>query len=181
MKNILLLVGFLIAASIYPQNAFAENHAGSSAQLTAILSDSSHVSDRRVQALENVFKKYNSPLVGEAKHYVYYADKYNIDWKLLPAIAGLESTFAHAHIEGSHNAYGWGGGRIYYVSWEQGIDRISKALSERYYARGADTVYKIGPIYAESPTWAPRVTGFVNQIEAEYTKLNAETVLAINI
>jgi hypothetical protein len=184
MKNTILLVAvILLATSLFPQNTFADNHknAGSSAQLHQHQLSTASVLDTRVVALQNIFKKYNSPLVPEAEYYVKYADKYDIDWRLLPAIAGLESGFARAHIEGSHNAYGWGRGRIYYTSWEEGIDTISKALAERYYARGADTVEKIGPIYAESPTWAVRVNNYIYQIESEYVKLNAESALALNI
>lgn len=183
MKKLLLLAVLLLTASIFPQKTFAQvsQDAGASAQLTTDFVLNTNASDKRIVALQNVFKKYNSPLVDEAAHYVYYADKYGIDWKLLPAIAGLESTFGRAYIEGTYNAYGWGSGRIYFTSWAHGIDTISKALSERYYARGADTIYEIGPIYAESPTWAIRVTILSNQIEAEYINVKAESALAINI
>ena len=124
---------------------------------------------------------FNSPLTEEAKHYVYYADLYGIDWKLLPAISGLESTFGHHHIRGTHNAYGWGSGRIYFSSWREGIQVISKSLRERYYDRGATEPYSIGPIYAESPTWAVRVSGFMNQIEQEHIKLSSQKAMAISL
>ena len=62
--------------------------------------------DSRVVALERVFTKYNSPLVPLAQTYVDTADKYGIDWKLLPAISGLESSFGIHLMPGSHNAYG---------------------------------------------------------------------------
>lgn len=184
MKYTIWLVAvFLFAASFFPQKTFAEGqlHAGSSAQLQAKPSIQTKSSDRRVLALQTVFNRYNSPLSSEAENYVKYADKYGIDWKLLPAISGLESSFGVYQLSESHNAYGWGGGHIYFTSWENGIDTISKALAQNYYARGADTVYKIGPIYAESPTWAVRVTGFMNEIEVEYSRLNAEKALALNI
>lgn len=128
-------------------------------------------SDKRVKALENVFEKYNSPLKPYAAFYVEAADKYGIDWKLLPSIAGLESSFGKRQMPGSHNSYGWGGGYIYFDSYEHGIETISESLKRRYYDRGADTVYKIAPIYAESPTWAPRVTSFMDKFESELTYL----------
>ena len=48
--------------------------------------------DMRVKALENVFESYNSPLTPHAAFYIETADKYKVDWRLLPSIAGLESS-----------------------------------------------------------------------------------------
>lgn len=127
--------------------------------------------DKRIKALENVFEKYNSPLKPYAASYVRTADKYGIDWKLLPSIAGLESSFGKRQMPGSHNSYGWGGGHIYFDSYEQGIEIINKAFKEKYAARGAVTVEQIGPIYAESKTWVPRVKNFMNKFDAELTYL----------
>ena len=132
--------------------------------------------DMRVKALENVFESYNSPLTPHAAFYIETADKYKVDWRLLPSIAGLESSFGKRQMPNSHNSYGWGGGYIYFDSYEDGIETIISSLKKRYYDRGADTVYKIAPIYAESPTWAPRVTSFMNKIEAEYARLKATTL-----
>ena len=130
--------------------------------------------DIRIRALQNVLSKYNSPLAPHAATYVTVADKYGVDWKLLPSIAGLESSFGKRQLANSHNSYGWGGGRIYFASYEEGINKILNTLKTKYYDRGADTVYKIAPIYAESPTWAPRVTKFMDQFEAEKNRLVLE-------
>lgn len=130
--------------------------------------------DSRVEALERVFEKNNSPLAPYAKDYVKCADKYGVDWRLLPAISGLESSFGQHMIQGSHNGYGWGGGHIYFSSWEEGIDHINKTLASRYYGRGAKDVWTIGPIYAESPTWAVRVDRFMSQIDNELLEVEFE-------
>jgi len=134
------------------------------------------VKDSRVMALEKVFAKYNSPLVPLAQTYVDTADKYGIDWKLLPAISGLESSFGVYLMPNSHNAYGWGGGYIYFNSWEEGIDKINATLKSNYYGRGANTVWTIGPIYAESPTWAVRVNSFMEQIAFQYSQIESKKV-----
>lgn len=84
--------------------------------------------DSRVLALERVFTKHNSPLAPFAKNYVETADKYELDWRLLPAIAGLESSFGNAQLKGSYNSYGWGGGRIYFNSVEDGIETVMYGL-----------------------------------------------------
>ena len=170
MKNFTTL---LLLITIF--SAFAGNvHAAPAAYATNVFAIQN--TDLRAKALENVFERNNSPLVPFASTYISIADKYGIDWRLLPAIAGLESSFGKRQMPNSHNSYGWGGGYIYFDSYEQGIEIVIASLKKRYYDRGADTVYKIAPIYAESPTWAPRVTIFMNQIEAEYARLETHSL-----
>ena len=165
----------LLTASIYPPKTYAaEKLAGSSAALLAINSTEIQDSDKRIVALQNIFRKHNSPLIQYAKDYVFYADKYNLDWRLLPSIAGLESYFGTYLISGTYNAYGWGGGYIYFKSWEDGIDTINKALKENYIDKGADTVEKIAPIYAESDHWSTSVNKYMNEINDEYFRLASE-------
>lgn len=179
MKKLFILIAFLLAISFTPQSYASDKISGRSAtlaQVTTRQDDSVLSKDVRVTAVQNVLKKYNSILVDEAKYYVYYADKYGIDWRLLVSISGLESYFGKHYVPGSYNAYGWGGGYIYFESWEDGIDKISYALKKNYYDKGADTVSKIGPIYAESPHWTERVTYFMSQIDDEYTRLTTLSI-----
>ena len=177
MKKILLLIAFIFAISIFPQKANAADVANSSAQLATNQVKNWYGVDTRVKALKNVFARHNSPLVDYAPAYVKYADAYGVDWKLLPSISGLESSFGVYLMPGSYNGYGWGGGLIYFQSWEDGIRTINKALRENYMDRwGATDVWSIGPIYAESPTWSVRVNSFMSEINEEYLKLSTFTL-----
>ena len=177
MKKILTIVVIIFISTIlFSTKASAYQEAQTSSAKLSLNVENLSSTDIRVKALKNVFEKYNSPLVDEASSYVALADKNGVDWKLLPAISGLESSFGKRLMPNSYNAYGWGGGHIYFDSWEQGIDTITKALSQKYYARGADTVWTIGPIYAESPTWAVRVNSFMQKIESEYVSLLRDEV-----
>lgn len=179
MKILILLVAAFLLGTSYPHLAFADSDLHSaSATLTPLLNTPTNGFDTRVVALQNVFEKYHSPLANSAQDFVLFADKYGVDWKLLPAISGLESTFAQRYVKGSYNAYGWGGGYIYFKSWEDGIATINKTLREKYMDTwGAKTVWEIGPYYAESKTWAPRVNIFLTEIEVENQKLLAKTTL----
>ncbi|HVT01159.1 MAG TPA: hypothetical protein VHE53_02895 [Patescibacteria group bacterium] len=170
MKKIIFLILLIAITFAIPQKANAMTR-NESAQLSVPTADSIPTIDMRTKALENVFKRHNSPLTVEASAYIKYADQYGVDWKLLPAISGVESSFGIALMPDSYNAYGWGGGHIYFNSWEDGIRSIDEALGENYYAKGATDVWKIGPIYAESPTWSVRVNGYMNEIEEEYERL----------
>lgn len=167
----------LLAIILSPKKVWAsENVRSASAQLLTYNAAVDNSTEVRIMAVENIFKKYNSPLTGLGRAYVTTADKYGVDWRLLPSISGLESSFGKFLMPQSYNAYGWGGGYIYFKSWEDGIDTINKTLRANYMDKwGAKDVWEIGPFYAESKTWSVRVNGFMEQIQAEYVKLSATT------
>ena len=124
----------------------------------------------RVAKLEEFLASFNSPLTNKASHFVSEADRLSLDWRLVAAIAGVESTFGKHVPGGSYNGWGWGiptGARsgIGFESWEHGITTVSEGLKKRYVDRGAITVEQIGRIYAASPRWAGNVHFFIRQID----------------
>ncbi len=146
-----------------------EPEAGSAARLTF----GQILHDERIDTLRAYLSMHNSPLAGEAPHFISEADRLGLDWKLVAAIAGTESTFGKHVPSGSYNAWGWGvptGAQsgITFGSWKQGITTVSEGLKYRYIDRGAVTVEHIGRIYAASPRWAGNVRFFLNKIE-EFT------------
>lgn len=182
MRQLILLVALLLVTSLFPTHIQAAPNAASSAALTPLKIGEKEALDYRVSALESVLNKYKSPLAPYAKTYVQAADKHGVDWRLLPSIAGLESSFGKHYIEGTYNVYGWGSGRIYFDSWENGIDHINKTLRANYMDKwGAKNVWEIGPIYAESPTWAVRVDKFMNEINSEYLAISSKAALTPNL
>lgn len=181
MRQLALVMAFLLAITVFPTHIYAESTSATSAALTPEVMPIRKATDIRVTALEFIFAKYHSPLLPYAKVYVEMADKYGVDWKLLPSISGLESTFGKALLSGTHNAYGWGGGTIYFKSWEDGIETINRALKENYMGKWKATdVWSIGHIYAASPTWAVRVNHFMNEINEEYLTLDSQNSLKFN-
>lgn len=170
MKNIITTILLLALFAQFTPEANAEEP-DNKAVVMAIGN-----SDMRVHALRNVLEKYDSPLAPFAKSYVDTADKYGMEWELLPAIAGLESSFGKHQLAGSYNSYGWGGGRLYFDSVDDGIETVLSALKNKYMARGATTVETIAPIYSESATWAPRVRRFMSEIDKEYARLGMHTL-----
>jgi hypothetical protein len=164
---VLFALFFLLFSS--PANAQVKL-AGMSA--TAFTPEQTVVVDNRAKALRAYLEQSNSPLADSAETFVKSADKYNLDWKLVAAIAGLESGYGHHIPYNSYNAWGWGvygTNVITFASWDEGIETISKGLRERYMnQRGARNVYEIGSTYAASPTWAVRVESNMNRINAFY-------------
>ncbi len=121
----------------------------------------------RVDSLQKFFSKYNSPLIENAETFVKVADKYGLDYKLLPSIACMESTCAKFLIPGNYNPFGWGAGRIKFDSYDEAIERVGRGLSEIYLSRGLDTAQKIAPVYnPPSPySWTNGVNFFISKIE----------------
>ena len=96
-----LVTAFFIAMTILiavqPQSAFAAK-ASTSAPIKSVSASLTQQpqkpeKDYRVNLLRAYLESYKSPLADEADTFVIEADKYNIDYRLLPAMAGVESWF----------------------------------------------------------------------------------------
>lgn len=159
--SILILVVAILLFSATPVFSQADSCAASS----AVLKNSCVKEDTRVEILRNFLKKYNSPLVPYTQEFVDAADSYGVDWRLVPAITGVESTFGKQIPKGSFNAYGWNNGAWKFSSWEDSIWYVISQLRTRYLDRGAVSVYQIGRIYATSPFWPGKVTLFMAKID----------------
>jgi hypothetical protein len=159
---ILFLISLMVLTNAGP--SYGQNLDTPSAQLKI----NEPQADNRPQILEEYLSNFNSPLVDYAEEFIKAADAYDLDWRLLPAITGVESTYGKFIPQGSYNAYGWNNGAFYFQSWEDSIWTVNKALKEKYVDRGADTVEKIGRIYAPpSPFWAGKVKGIIAKIDSE--------------
>jgi len=122
--------------------------------------------DERPVKLRKYLESRNSPLADYSAFIVQTADRYGVDWRLVPAITGIESAFAILNAA-PYNAYGWAGGSMAFSSWEESIEVVTRALRENYINRGADTVGKIAPIYCPPNyiKWTGAVTRYMAQIE----------------
>jgi len=119
--------------------------------------------DNRAKKLKKYLEFKNSPYADKADFFVKTADKYNIDYTLLPSISGIESSFGKFLMPNSHNPFGWGGGRIYYNSWEECIEAVAKGIANHY---PSDNPEEIGPIYTPPNyvKWIASVKQFQNEI-----------------
>lgn len=159
---------FFTADSISADYSVAEKSAS-----LVIQGDNDSYYDERVVLLKKYLESKNSPLAGNSKDFIEYADKYDLDWRFVPAITGVESSFGKHIPSNSYNAYGWANGKYDFTSWEESIEVVSKALRIKYIDKGATSIEAIGRIYAPpSSTWSNKVHYFMNQIEPmpiEYT------------
>lgn len=181
MKYTNILLTILIISVIFyqpkvvvsPGAKFADSlEQVSNAQITHQLE--SRELDQRAKILQAYLSTHNAPLQHSAQDFVDAADKYNLDWKLVAAISGVESTFGK-HVPGgtesqysSFNGWGWGvygTQAIYFKNWREGIFAVSKGLRQNYFDKGLTNPQSINRVYAASKTWGTKVTFFLNKIE----------------
>lgn len=133
--------------------------------------------DKKAQVLAAYLAKHNSPLQYHSQDFIEAADKYNLNWKLVVAIAGVESTFGK-QIPGGYNAYGWAiytpDSQFAFNSWRDGIFTVSEGLKVKYVDRGLETPLEMNRVYAASPTWGAKVNYFLNDMESFEKLYNAQ-------
>lgn len=123
--------------------------------------------DPRAEVLAAYLAKHNSPLQFNAQDFIDASNTYNLDWRLVAAISGVESTFGK-FIPGGYNGWGWGvygKNALYFKSWRDGIFTVSKGLRENYVNKGLTTPHAMNRIYAASPHWGWKVTYFMNDMQ----------------
>jgi hypothetical protein len=70
--------------------------------------------DPRPLVLKHYLQNYNSPLAAHAEHIIKVSDELELDWRLIPSVAAVESQFGMRIPGGndpkytSYNAWGWG-------------------------------------------------------------------------
>ena len=165
MRKIFII--FIISIAFYLLSAGVVSAEVPVAEPSAQLkTDGSGTDDYRIIILRTYLIKHNSPLAEHAEDFVAIADKYNIDWRLVPAISGVESTFGKRIPYNSYNAYGWANGAYKFKSCEDSIEIVSKTLRQKYIDKGAPSISKIARRYAPpSSTWAGKVKFFMEKIE----------------
>lgn len=182
-KFLLILVLYFVT---FTGVAFADEKASASSAKIQMPKESvvADLADYRIKVLGDYLKRYNSPLTPYAGTFVKYADQYDLDWRLVASISGIESTFGHQIPYGTYNGWGWGiygTNMIWFTSWEDGIRTVSQGLRENYINKwGAKNVYQIGKIYAASPTWAQRVDYFMRNMES-YRLRSPQSTLPLSI
>ena len=110
-----------------------------------------------------------SPMSGLGESFSSHGREYNVDPRLVVAIAGAETTFG-AHVCAEKNAWNWFYRRNCpqspFTTYEAGLDRVAKFLRLSYINRGYDSVELIREKYcaAGCANWIPLVTAFYREM-----------------
>ncbi len=174
MRRILFTFIVTIILFSLPKAVQAEEIAGRSATMAYNTTDAALKQKDlfiKKMAIKRVLEKYDSPLARSVNAFMDSCVQYDLNCYLLPSITGLESTFGKFIYPDSYNGFGWDGGYMKFASWEAGINIVAQGLRQNYIGKGAKSVYQIGFLYSESPTWALRVQYFMNQFVVEEQNL----------
>ena len=121
--------------------------------------------DNRCHAVRNFFLRYQSPLEKLAHVFVRASDSHKLDWRLLPALAMVETT---GGLYGTpNNVFGWNSGRTRFASIEAGILYVASrfAVSPIYAGRTAiEILRRYNPARKAYP---PKVTRYMLELSPE--------------
>jgi hypothetical protein len=125
--------------------------------------------DARVAVVKDFLKRYKSDLLPYAQNIVAAADKYNLDYRLVPAIAMQESNLCVKAPKDSHNCWGfaiYGKKVLKFNNYTDAIDTVTKTLAVQYKDKGLETPEQIMTKYTPSNNgaWAKSVNYFMNQL-----------------
>lgn len=126
-----------------------------------------HAFDEREVQMRIVLEKYGSPMLGLEKELIEAATNHGLDWTLMAAIAGTESSFGKRMPYNCVNPYGWGiypGSRICFESFPDAAQKVAKALSERYNTTSLATIARTYN-KVSTDSWLAHTQFFVNKIK----------------
>ena len=132
----------------------------------------------------------NSPLAGYGAAFVSSGVFYNVDPRLIVAIAGAESSFAldwAACSPSGFNAWSW----FYngscpaspFTSYAEGVSKVTSGLRRIYLSKGYTTIPLIASKYCASGCegWIPNVTRFYTDLGGDSNDLTYETPSVITL
>ncbi|MBU3956991.1 hypothetical protein KKI19_01775 [Patescibacteria group bacterium] len=126
--------------------------------------------DARPVIIEKYLEKHNSPLLPYADVLLAASEEYDVDYRLIVAIAQCESNLCKKSPPDSYNCWGFENGTTQFLSWEQAINQVAKTLREEYLDEGMETPEEIMPKYAppsveKGGPWAKCVEQFIEELE----------------
>jgi hypothetical protein len=125
--------------------------------------------DARPVMINLYLDTFNSPMAGYGELILKTAEEYNVDPYLFVAIAQQESNLGKKMPDNCHNAWGYGmhsRGTLCFLSWEEGIDKVMKGLSENFLDKGLQTPEEIMQYYTplSNGSWASGVNQFIEEL-----------------
>ncbi len=125
--------------------------------------------DARPEMVRQYLDEYGSPLSAYADKIVQIADKYDIDYRFIPAIAQQESNLCRVIPPGSHNCWGWGitsVSSLAFDSYDEAIETVTRGLKFNYIDEGLVTPNAIMSKYTpqSNGSWARGVSAFMTEI-----------------
>lgn len=120
------------------------------------------IRDQRAIKLENYLKKQKTELYKYSDLIIELSDKYDINYKIPIAIAGVESGFCKINFKPNNC---WGYGNYSWDNLEIAINEYYSLMNKYYFSKGKKTVETISAIYNPYPNeYTKKLNFFINQI-----------------
>lgn len=123
--------------------------------------------DLRPAQMHAVLLKYNSPMVGLEDKLIAIAEQAGLDWTLLAAIAGTESSFGKRMPYQCINPYGWGiygEHKLCFESFEAAITGVAQGLASKYNTTSLVTIARTYNTVS-TEAWTAHTRFFMNKIK----------------
>jgi hypothetical protein len=125
--------------------------------------------DPRLSLLRKFFVSFRCPIASVAEIFVAEADSHNLDWRLLPSLAVIES--GGGKMSRGNNIFGWNNGNASFPTLGAAIHQVAKTLAD-------SSLYKNKPLRALLTTYNP-VQGYAERVQSMMERI-APMQLATN-
>ena len=119
------------------------------------------VADQRLARLQAFFGKSDCPAKAYSDDFLAAADRYDLDWRLLPSISYVESTGGKS--TRNNNLFGWDSGRAIFRTARQGIHEVGYSLTHSHLYRSKN-IDQLLATYNPSSEYAQKVKSVMAQI-----------------
>lgn len=157
----------------------------SSNQDSASVEELAKIREAKATAIDAYFAKYDMPLEGNGAKMVEEAEKNDLDWRLLPAIAVRESTGGKLScFKSKNNPFGWNSCKTGFKSVGAGIETVARNLggnnpkTKMHYEN--KTTAEILNAYnppAIVPRYTPQVINIMNSIGEADLKISQDVAI----
>jgi hypothetical protein len=127
------------------------------------------IEDPRLNALRKFFHTVDCPLGPVADVFVAEADSHNLDWRLLPSLAIIESSGGKA--SRGNNIFGWANGHAAFPTLGAAIHHVARTLSD---GKGYRNKSLLGILRTYNPN-----AGYAEKVQSVMAQI-APMVLASN-
>jgi len=119
------------------------------------------VADHRFHLLKKFFRKAACPAERYAQAFLDAADRYGLDWRLLPSLSFIESTGGKAARK--NNLFGWNSGKAEFDSPVDGIREVGYRLANSSLYKDKD-LDEVLATYNSNADYPERVKSVMRQI-----------------
>jgi hypothetical protein len=129
-----------------------------------VLKEKQFTRDSRFHRIKAFFARYNCPVEKYAADFVVAADRNQLDWRLLPSIALVESSGGKVYM--NNNIFGWDSCKQRFPSVQAGIHVVADRLANapQYQGKNVDAMLKT---YNPRPIYGKTVKRVMQQLAAE--------------